>query len=204
MDDQKMEKGLDENDPGPAPRAIKFVWYGGANAYTIGQVEVAKDGLITGQISSEQVISLVHSGVIVEMGFAAKADTPLVPEESESLAVRHARRELEIIGEDPDVIEWYLDVVRTFHKFGHSGGSAMATIPVVVLLLSMQNLSPITDYPDDWYHHEAGDYGVAEDIWQCKRNSACFSTDGGKTYYELTGNGRSPVIQAEKDKRSHG
>lgn len=47
----------------------------------------------------------------------------------ESNLVTHARRELEMIGEDADVVDWFVSVVREFASFGHSGGSASVCIP---------------------------------------------------------------------------
>lgn len=101
---------------------------------------------------------------------------------NESNLVAHARRELNLIHEDPDVIEWYLDVVRAFTAYGHSGGSAMATIPVINELLQYNALSPLTDDPAEWHHHGPEMFSDGG-VWQNKRDSRAFSEDGGKTYY---------------------
>ena len=36
----------------------------------------------------------------------------------------HARYELELVGEEPEIIDWYVKVVKTFAEFGHTGESA--------------------------------------------------------------------------------
>lgn len=102
--------------------------------------------------------------------------------------VEHARRELELIGEEPKTIEGYLKIIQAFADMGHSGGSASVAIPVIHELLSFRNLKPLTDDPDEWLHHGSETWGDAEGkgIWQNVRNSQAFSNDGGKTYYLLS------------------
>jgi hypothetical protein len=113
--------------------------------------------------------------------------------------VEHARRELEIIGEEPEVIEQYLKVIQTFADMGHSGGSAMHAIRVVNILLHNRNLSPITDWVDDWQFHEKDMWDGKNGIWQSKRNSEAFSTDMGKTYYLVTA--KNLTFQSARDER---
>lgn len=96
----------------------------------------------------------------------------------QSNLVAHARRELELIGEEPDVIAGYLKVIQAFADMGHSGGSAFVAIPTINRLLSFENLAPLTDDPDDWI--EVG-YGM----WQNRRCSRMFSEDGGKSYTDV-------------------
>lgn len=103
--------------------------------------------------------------------------------------VKHAKRELELMGEDDDVIAWYLDVVRAFAKFGHSGGSAMATIPVLHDLLQYKNLTSLTNDPDEWFYHGEDTWGSEGGVWQNIRNGEAFSHDGGMTYYLLSEGG---------------
>jgi hypothetical protein len=93
--------------------------------------------------------------------------------------VAHAIRELDIIGET-DLSEFsmrrcVLEIVRTFAEQGHSGSSAAHCAAVLDKLLRYQPLSAITDRADDWME-------VTDDLWQCVRDSECFSQDGGKTY----------------------
>ena len=101
----------------------------------------------------------------------------------------HARRELELIGEEPDTIAGYLRVIRAFADMGHSGGSASVAIPVIGRLLSYENLAPLTDDPEDWI--EVG-YG----LWQNRRCSRMFSEDGGKTYTDVDDRTRTVQLSA--------
>lgn len=113
--------------------------------------------------------------------------------------VEHARRELGLIGEDPKMIEMYINVVQAFADFGHSGGSASVAIPTINALLQFKNLTPLTDDPDEWVSHSEGM------IAQNKRNPDAFSEDGGKTYYLLSdrdyvGSGDLPIYTSEEKK----
>lgn len=116
---------------------------------------------------------------------AAQVIALFEPEEPpQSNLLEHAKRELELIGEDPEFIAGYLRVVKAFADMGHSGGSASVAIPTLNELLSFKNLSPLTDDPNEWEDRSAVSGG--EPIWQNKRNPEAFSTDGGKTYYLLS------------------
>lgn len=106
----------------------------------------------------------------------------------ESNLVSHARRELEMIGEEPETIEWYLRVVKEFASYGHSGGSMSVAVPTLQALLSFQNLSPLTKNPDEWMFISEDLWGDTSGIWQNVRNSEAFSNDGGVTYYLLSEN----------------
>ena len=106
----------------------------------------------------------------------------------ESNLVTHARRELEMIGEEPETIEWYLRVVKEFASYGHSGGSASVAVPTLQALLSFKNLSPLTRNPDEWMFISEDLWGDTNGIWQNIRNSEAFSNDGGFTYYLLSEN----------------
>lgn len=99
--------------------------------------------------------------------------------------VDHARRELELVGEEPDTIDWYLTVISAFSAAGHSGGSASVAIPVIHELLQFKNLCPLTNDPDEWTHVAEAMAGHP-DLWQNRRNSEAFSHDGGKTYTLLS------------------
>lgn len=115
--------------------------------------------------------------------------------------VEHARRELELIGEDPDTIDGYLSVVQAFADMGHSGGSASVAIPVIHELLQFKNLRPLTDAAAEWHYH-GEDMWPGGGVWQNKRNGEAFSHDGGKTYYLLSEGGndsnRAPLHASEK------
>jgi len=98
--------------------------------------------------------------------------------------IEHAKRELELVGEDAKVIEWYLKVVGTFSEFGHSGETAEHTLEVLEQLLRYRNLTPLTDDPKEWV--DVSGYFEGKSIWQSIRNSEAFSADGGKTYSVLS------------------
>ncbi len=96
--------------------------------------------------------------------------------------IEHARRELELVGEEEEVVEGYLKVIQAFADMRHSGGSASIAIPVLYQLLQFKNLKPLTDNPDEWML-------VADQMWQCLRNSEAFSDNGGQSYYLLSEGG---------------
>lgn len=100
----------------------------------------------------------------------------------ESNLVKHARHELCLIGEDVDVINWYTRVIKEYASFGHSGGSAWATIAVLEELLRFRPLTELTDDPEEWYHHGPDMWDSQSGIWQNKRDGRMFSGDGGQTY----------------------
>lgn len=108
----------------------------------------------------------------------------------------HAIRELSLLGEDDETVEWMIRVVKEFTTFGHSGGSASVLIPMLNDLLQFKNLSPLTDNPADWIL-------VAEDVWQCSRNPEAFSDDEGKTYYLLSEGGCSTYPYPKHKTESH-
>lgn len=99
--------------------------------------------------------------------------------------VKHAERELKILGEEPEMASMYLRVIRSFSSYGHSGGSAAVAIHVINRLLQYKNLTPLTNFQDEWVHHPPETWGGndGKGIWQNRRNSEAFSEDGGDTYY---------------------
>jgi hypothetical protein len=108
-----------------------------------------------------------------------------VPHGGESKLALFARRELELIGEEPQFVDWYVGVIRAFMVYGHSGGSMEATVPVLNKLLRHENLSELTDDPDEWHKHSAEMWDGVTGIWQNKRNTRMFSSDKGKTYFDV-------------------
>lgn len=114
--------------------------------------------------------------------------------------VRHARVELGLLGEEEDVIEWYVDVIKAFFSFGHSGGSFDAVMPVLLKLLYHENLTKLTDNPEEW--EDVSEY-TGKPLWQSKRNSSAFSKDGGKTFWLLSNPGSSePTYSIRKVQNS--
>lgn len=105
--------------------------------------------------------------------------------------IRHARTELEAIGEEQSTIAGYLKVVEAFAAMGHSGGSASVAIPVIHKLLQFKPLTALTDDPEEWHFVSKDMWNGKEGIWQNKRDGEAFSTDGGKTYYRLSEGGSS-------------
>jgi hypothetical protein len=118
--------------------------------------------------------------------------------------VDHAKRELELIGEEPETIEQYLKIIQAFADCGHSGFSAAHMTGVLHELLQYNNLSLLTDDPDEWMHVAEVTYGKPGGVWQNIRNSKAFSNDGGKTYYLLSEGGsdanRVPLRRSVKKK----
>lgn len=102
----------------------------------------------------------------------------------DSQLVAHAKTELELLGEDPEFMQGYLNVIQAFADMGHSGGSASVAIPVINKLLRYKNLTPLTDNPIEWIYHSK-DISPPDGVWQSKRDFSCFSYDGGKSYYSL-------------------
>lgn len=111
----------------------------------------------------------------------------------DSNLVQHARRELEMLGEDSYTINGYLEMITVFAKMGHSGGSASVFIPTLNQLLQFKNLMPLTNDPDEWMQVGSAVTGTF-DIWQNRRNAEAFSHNGGQSYYLLSegGNDKNP------------
>lgn len=107
-------------------------------------------------------------------------------EDEDSNLVTHAKRELELLGEEPDVIKGYLKVIQAFADMDHSGVSSSVAIPVIHELLQFKNLTPLTNDPDEWVFHGEDIAGVPGGVWQNRRNSEAFSHNGGLTYYLLS------------------
>lgn len=138
------------------------------------------------------------------MKFGKGTTITRLPDEAkeESNLVKHARHELERIGEEPAVIDWYLRVIREYASFGHSGGSAWATSATLNELLAFRPLGPLTDDPEEWLHHGEDISGEPGGLWQNKRDGRCFSNDGGKTYRN-NDTGRDIVYQSRPKDEIH-
>lgn len=104
--------------------------------------------------------------------------------------VQHARAELSRFpNEDIDFKESLVNAVKGFVSYrGHSGNSAEIAVHMIAALLRGENLMPLTDAPEEWVLHSAGQYGTEIDMWQNKRNSKAISEDGGKTYFLVDDN----------------
>lgn len=129
---------------------------------------------------------------------------------------QHALHELKLAGlfdEDSDyggmIGKAVMDMVEAFCKQGHSGGSASIFLQIMPKLLNFEHLTPITDNPEDWMnigeaYPDASKGTSMESMFQCRRNPALFSTDGGKTYYHLDENPRVMHNSEHKDKGEQG
>ena len=71
-----------------------------------------------------------------------------------------------------------MKLIKCFAEEGHSGFSAHMQVDIFRRLASFKTLTPLTDSPEEWVE-------VSEKVWQNKRSSDCFSSDGGKTYYSV-------------------
>lgn len=110
--------------------------------------------------------------------------------------VEHARRELSLVEQGPDGDrEFAASLLRAVEGFasypGHSGGSAAVAVEWLTRLLRFENISPLTDSPDEWEHVAAALWGdpAGEGVWQNRRCPQAFSHDGGRTYYLLSEGG---------------
>lgn len=100
--------------------------------------------------------------------------------------VDHARRELELIGEESWIADNIVEMVKIFSSAGHSGSSAEVTRDILHRLLGYEALTDLTDDPDEWERLPPEQWPVeGETIWQNNRDSRAFSHDGGKTYWML-------------------
>ena len=108
--------------------------------------------------------------------------------------LEHARSELKIAGYDIDAPykeefetgEDYANacaknaykMLEVFSSAGHSGFSGEATLQLFDRLARWQNLTPLTNNPEEWQL-------INNEKYQSKRNPACFSNDNLKTYYDI-------------------
>jgi hypothetical protein len=109
--------------------------------------------------------------------------------EKMSKLVEHAERELKLAGLfDPDsdyagmLAESVLELVRTHSHQGHSGMSHAMTLQIFNKVVNFEALTPLTNNPEEWQLQE---FGPTTHCWQNKRQSSCFSYDGGKTYSDI-------------------
>lgn len=115
--------------------------------------------------------------------------------------VEHARRELELCGqtaEDPAYAQSIIAAVAAFASYGHSGGSAEMAVEQLHRLLQFDNLTPLTDSPDEW---EDRSEMSSVPMWQNTRNPAAISEDGGKTYYLVTDDDKPNSARYQTQKR---
>lgn len=129
--------------------------------------------------------TLLDNGVIQQ-----PQPVPTPPERSESNLVNHAKAELRRVGlYDADssyggmLAEAVEELVQTFANQGHSGNSAQMVLAIFGKVARWQPLEALTSDPDEWMEVQTGK--VWGKVWQSRRNPAAFSTDGGKTWYDV-------------------
>lgn len=131
--------------------------------------------------------------------------------------VDHATRELKLAGmfdekiDDDDsgcfgnyntmIAEAVIELMKVFSDQDHSGMSAGMVRELFNKLSNFERLTELTDSSEEWMDVSEASYGVEgvkdhPSMWQSNRAPASFSTDGGKTYYNLD-------ILAEKDDEIH-
>lgn len=93
--------------------------------------------------------------------------------------VEHARRELDRLGEEPSFAACLVATVGAFASFGHSGGSQVEAVRLLVDLLNLRALTPLTADPAEWIDRSQIS-GVP--MWQNERDSRAFSEDRGRTF----------------------
>ncbi len=116
---------------------------------------------------------------------------------NDSGLVAYARSELDLAGlfdadSDYDGMlgKAALDIIKVFAGQGHSGYSAELTTQLVTRLMRYEPLTPLTFAPDEW-NDVSGVSGTP--MWQNRRRSTTFSTDGGATWYDLDEGGSAVV-----------
>ena len=121
-----------------------------------------------------------------------------------SKLVSHAEFEMKRVGLDkPDsdydgmLYDAVLRLVKCFADDGHSGFSAMQTLKIFMRVAQFKTLSPITNDPSEW--SDVSDMGGPDGkpVFQNRRDSACFSNDGGKTYYSVDDEKREVKVAQE-------
>ena len=109
----------------------------------------------------------------------------------ESNLVKHARKELELAGlfdKDSDyngmISKAVMKLIEVFSKQGHSGCSARQVIKIFHRVANYGLLMPINKPKEGEYNIVAGG-GIGKDIYQSCRLSSLFSSDSGKTWYDI-------------------
>ncbi len=79
-----------------------------------------------------------------------------------------------------------MKMIEVFRAEGHSGYSAMMTLDIFDRLAHFKALTKLTSNPDEWT--DVSEVSGQKAMWQSKRQSSCFSKDGGRTFYDIEGN----------------
>jgi hypothetical protein len=76
-----------------------------------------------------------------------------------------------------------IELVEKFAAQGHSGFSASLVLSAFDKVARFEPLTPLTSNPDEWMNISEASGG--NPMWQSRRKPSVFSSDGGKTYYDL-------------------
>ena len=131
--------------------------------------------------------------------------------------LKHAKEELKYAGfniEAPDKEKFDSDddynnacaksaykLLETFCEEEHSGLSAQITLSLFDKLVRWQNLTPLSNNPDEWLDISEYEGKPEGSSFQSKRCSSCFSNDGLKTYYDLDENENSRIFHELKSRK---
>ncbi len=85
---------------------------------------------------------------------------------------------------DGMIAEAVMELITVLSKQGHSGGSHYVTMEVFNRVANYKPLKPLTNNPDEWRKCLSEHVSKGTRLWQSRRNSEIFSTDGGKTAYK--------------------
>lgn len=113
---------------------------------------------------------------------------------------RHAHKELELLNIEqnyPDAHHVIKTIVDTLEDFREKHGEQEAgyIMDMFEMLLKGHNLAPITDNPDDW------EYLSEAEVWQNFRNPNVYSTDGGRTWFDVREDDARSVLSLVSGKR---
>jgi hypothetical protein len=117
--------------------------------------------------------------------------------------ILRAEAEFKLLGKlenklDAELETWLhkdvLDLLYTFSRQGHSGGTAEEMITLFNRLVRFGILSPINDNPEDW---EDKSKQTGRPLWQNRRLTSCFSEDGGKTFFDVNIPPKAPSLMQQ-------
>lgn len=147
-------------------------------------------------------IALKEPSLIEKIIARAKS---LFARKQESNLVRHAEYELRRAGlfsKDADyegmIAEAVMKLVKVHAAEGHSGMSHSYTLEIFNRVANFKTLGPLTNDPAEW--SEVGKDMMPtgqKTVWQNRRQSSCFSNDGGVTYYDINDKERTIKVSAQ-------
>jgi alpha-L-arabinofuranosidase len=106
--------------------------------------------------------------------------------------VKHAKYELELAGffgseieSDKETAEYVFELIKVFSKQIHSTTTAKVVRLLFDKLSNHEHLTEITDNPDEWDEFVDSRQADKKLKWQSNRNPCIFSTNRGKTFYDI-------------------